>query len=58
MSFSSHLPTTHPAAQPHIPRTTITSEDASRKLFNGDHHSITADYYKLIYKCFLFPKCK
>lgn len=32
---SSHLPT-HPAAQPHIPRTTITSEDASRKLFNGD----------------------
>lgn len=33
---SSHLSTTHPAAQPHIPRTTITSEDASRKLFNGD----------------------
>lgn len=33
---SSHLPTTRPAAQPHIPRTTITSEDASRKLFNGD----------------------
>lgn len=32
---SSHHPT-HPAAQPHIPRTTITSEDASRKLFNGD----------------------
>ena len=22
------------------------------------HHSITADYYKLIYKCFLFPKSK
>lgn len=22
------------------------------------HQSITADYYKLIYKCFVFPKCK